>query len=461
MGEFQSPIPSPDAQLVPTAHWRRRERVYAVLEGAPEGASYRQLIERVREQTGEGCSRKLISRWKKERTSIQKSKAKIQKGPTEGDASSQGASSPPLRLAPESKLHRHWDPYGLKKLASAAAIALALAGCSWLLSARDKLQPGLAIQKSEFKIQNEPSSIPTFSTTSGQTTSPLQSKISTRQSKLQDPLPRDIKIQLTLSAPEDLKVKPGDSIASGQVLSERAAERQRLESQRKQLELSLKKLEIPLPDLKPPPPIGAIPPLPPPSYHSEEANIKLKRQELAQAGQAAANQRAKLEALQNSQLKVQNEPPPIPVPPMAANPLSQIPDPLPALIEHETATLKALQAAQEKASQQLQLAQSQLVEAKQRRAQAEYQRYLEATQRAIALSQQQLERERQRGQRAAQLQERHYSQAQIQARLQEIDNALSQLGTVRAPYPGTIKKVKWTGQSDRTLSVELTLAVSR
>ena len=81
------------------------------------------------------------------------------------------------------------------------------------------------------------------------------------------------------------------------------------------------------------------------------------------------------------------------------------------------------------------------------------------TEKALAIEQQQLELERQRANRAQQLTEREYSKAQIAAQIQEVDNTISKLGTVKAPYEGTIKKVKWTGQSNHALSVELTLAV--
>ena len=54
-----------------TPHWRRIRQVYQVLETAPENATYNQLIAYVRETTGQGCSRKLISKWKKQRVSCQ------------------------------------------------------------------------------------------------------------------------------------------------------------------------------------------------------------------------------------------------------------------------------------------------------------------------------------------------------------------------------------------------------
>jgi hypothetical protein len=50
-------------------HWRRINQVFQTLDTAPQFASYNQLIEYVRETTGVGCSRKLISKWKKQNTS--------------------------------------------------------------------------------------------------------------------------------------------------------------------------------------------------------------------------------------------------------------------------------------------------------------------------------------------------------------------------------------------------------
>jgi hypothetical protein len=101
----------------------------------------------------------------------------------------------------------------------------------------------------------------------------------------------------------------------------------------------------------------------------------------------------------------------------------------------------------------------QLETAKEQRRYAEHQLYLENNRRAIALQQQGLELERQRTIRAGQLQEQEYSKTQIEAKIIEIDNAINQLSTVKIPYNGTIKKVKWTGQTDHTLNVTVTLDV--
>ncbi|MGL5833682.1 MAG: hypothetical protein ACRC1Z_10695, partial [Waterburya sp.] len=50
-----------------TPHWRRIRQVFQSLDTAPENATYNQLIEYVKKTTGKGCSRKLISKWKKNR----------------------------------------------------------------------------------------------------------------------------------------------------------------------------------------------------------------------------------------------------------------------------------------------------------------------------------------------------------------------------------------------------------
>ena len=464
----------PTLNITPnTPHWRRRMQVYAVLAQAPPEATYDRLIEYVRACTGKGCSRKLISKWKKERTLSQNSQFNSQnsnKPPTDTPNPSSLKQLPvrseqlpinndslntdfnPIQN-PQSKTcterSRSIQNQGgwLKRVAVVGAIAASLVGLSWILTPEDKT-PKQAIAESPAVTQTVSPTVPPRRTQSLE--------------------PRSIKIDLTLTSPQDLKVKPGDEVKPGQILSDRTTERQRLLNQKRQLQISLKKLEIPIPVITSPQPIPAIRELPPVSYQQEEANISLKRQELAEAEQAIANQQAKIHQLQ--QLQSRGNPPVVaPIPTSKDNPkvVTPIPNPevvqsknpLPAIIEHEEAILKNLQAARDKAKLQLDIATSQLVTAKEQRAHDEYQRYLEQNKRAITLTQQQLELERQRSIRAGQLQEREYSKAQIEARIQEIDNAISNLSTVKAPYSGTVKKVKWQGQSDHHLTVELTLDV--
>ncbi|MFM7353926.1 MAG: hypothetical protein ACKO1G_13030, partial [Microcystis aeruginosa] len=277
-----------------------------------------------------------------------------------------------------------------------------------------------------------------------------------------------------------------------QILSDRITERQRLQTQRQQLELSLKKLQIPLPELTLPSPPPTLNKLPPVSYRQETAQITLKTGELQQVKAKIAQQQQKItQLLSLSQVKgLAMKPTDVRVASVPTRtfptfvtidgqvlseaegqvlkqvdglaPIEAEGQPLPpveTIIEHERAKLSQMETEREKAKIQLEVARAALSAAKEKRLQEEYQLALEENRRAITLQNQQLEVDKQRAVRAAQLQEREYNQAVIRTRIQEIDNALVQLATVKAPYPGTVKRLKWQGQNDRLLTVELTLDV--
>ena len=453
-------VVAPTHSLKGKPHWRRTQQVYGVLNQAPPEATYERLIELVRQSTGKGCSRKLISKWKKTVISHQ---LPVTSKPIENneDEPPTGTSNPsPLVVIPSQPSHVEPTPAqptpetnqakadliqnhftervlqvarGTWSYVAATTIVVGLAGFSWFLS-KDNSQPVIA----------QPAAV-------------TQKAPAPRPQKLE---PRTIKIHLTLTSPQDLKVKPGDEVTPGQVLSDRITERQRLLSQKKQLQLSLNKLDVPIPELIPPEPIPALGKLPPVSYQQEEANIALKQQELAEAEKAIANQNEKIKQLRELLTQPEENPVTSFSSPEQLTPEKEEPEmPVAVIIEHEQAVLSQLKAARDKAKLQLDIAKSQLLTAKERRAHAEYQRYVEESRRAIALQQQRIELERQRSIRAGQIQERAYSKAQIEAKIQEIDNAISNLSTVKAPYPGQIKKVKWTGQDNHNLSVELTLDV--
>jgi chromosome segregation ATPase len=129
------------------------------------------------------------------------------------------------------------------------------------------------------------------------------------------------------------------------------------------------------------------------------------------------------------------------------------------ILEHERANLKNLEAARQSAQIQLEVAISKLTTAKEQRAYLEYQRQLEQTRRAIALQQQQQAIASQESERERLLAEREYSKAQIETQIQTLDYQIHQLSTVTAPYEGTIKKIKWTGQSNNTLTALVTLDI--
>lgn len=60
----------PPLQTAPNKpHWKRINKVYEALDNATNKGitKYTDLIEYVKKETGTGCSRKLIAKWKRER----------------------------------------------------------------------------------------------------------------------------------------------------------------------------------------------------------------------------------------------------------------------------------------------------------------------------------------------------------------------------------------------------------
>ena len=486
-----------DSSLFPppgTPHWRRIRQVFQALDTAPQFATYNQLIEYVRETTGKGCSRKLISKWKKSRQNLDLFPPREDRDSIENEQETNIVSTFPAIAFPsaspvpctqiiERELSTACQEMGVNSFQLNQSVDnssnndslncptllpvktwLYLAACCCLVSL-----VGCEI----LPLNNRPTENIAIASVTAPIT-PLTPIPERRKNRLE---PRNIKIELTLSNPQDLKVKPGDKISAGQVLSDRRSERNRLQAKKKQLQLSLEKLNLPLTPIPQPKPIPDLAELPPVSYASEEAAIKLKQQKLTEAEQAYALQQKKIDSL--TRLDSNSK-----VPPLSrgvrgdrtaspshwskgggemASPLSRGTEGdqnLKLILEHEQANLKNLETARQSAQIQLEVAQSQLTTAREQRAYIEYQRQLEQTRRAYAVEQQQQAVASQESERTRLLAEREYSQAQIETQIQTLDYQIHQLSTVRAPYEGTIKKVKWTGQSDHNLTAVVTLAVN-
>ena len=458
---------SPLLTVKGTPHWRRINQVFATLDNAPDNYTYNQLIEYVRATTGKGCSRKLISKWKKSRQNLNSPPPEVNSSvdrdrptnivsPPTVMAISQATPTLPThtnqpkyksvnclqlneptdRLNEESS-NNPLTPLPLKAWSylAAAGIAVSLVGCEIL------------------PFNNRPSENAAIASVTAPI-APLTPIPERSKNRLE---PRSIKIELTLSNPQDLKVKPGDKVSAGEALSDRRSERNRLQAKKKQLQLSLLKLNLPLTPIPQPRPIPEIRTLPPVSYAEEEAAIKLKQQKLAEANRAIARAQKKIDSL--AQLNSTSEVPPKSGGVRGDREKDSKPN-LKLILEHERANLQNLEAARQSAQIQLEVAQSKLTTAKERRAYLEYQRQLEQTRRAIAIEQQHQAIQRQKSERSRLLAEREFSIAQIEAKLQDLDYQIIQLSSVLAPYDGTIKKVKWTGQSDHNLTVVVTLSVN-
>jgi hypothetical protein len=456
VNDLQLPTPG-------TPHWRRIRQVFQVLDNAPNNYTYNQLIKCVKETTGVGCSRKLISKWKKQRQNLDLLPPRDDRINGDDDHETKIISiSPAMTISeviPSSvnsfQLNQSVDdfsnndsldrpnilPVKTWSYLAAAGLMISLVGCEIIPLNNNRLTKNIAFAEG---------------------TTPLPTLLPTPETRKNQLEPSKIEIELTLDNPTDLKVKPGDKISAGQTLSNRVSERNRLQAQKKQLQLSLEKLNLPLTPIPQPKPIPEISKLPPVSYASEEAAIKYSKQNLKEAENAIALQQKKIDSIDRLLTNSPDKPTARTshVGEEASPTVSSEKSNLKLVIEHERASLKNLEAARQEAQIQLEVQESQLTTAKEQRAYIEYQRQLEQTQRAIALQQQWLSMQNWESERSRLVAEREYSKAQISAQIQEIDYQIEQLSTVKAPYEGTIKKVKWTGQSDHNLTALITLAVN-
>jgi multidrug efflux pump subunit AcrA (membrane-fusion protein) len=237
--------------------------------------------------------------------------------------------------------------------------------------------------------------------------------------------PRILKFSLTLSEPDDLKVRQGDYVTAGDVLADRTRDRNRLQVQQQKAQFSLQQIQAQqIPDPPQPLPVPPVSDLPPVAYRTQEAAI-------AEVADDIDLQKRKIDLL-------------------ATMPPSDVP---PAMREHEERILEQLY-------RDLESAQAALKEAQEKRAYQEYEYTLAMARRAEEANQQRLAYNQQRQQAEQQRRDKAFQEAQLQAQLEDIEAKLSDLSTVRSPYAGSIRRVKWLGQSDNRLSVEITLAVA-
>ncbi|MBW4441562.1 MAG: hypothetical protein KME10_10075 [Plectolyngbya sp. WJT66-NPBG17] len=244
-------------------------------------------------------------------------------------------------------------------------------------------------------------------------------------------------LELSLSAPEDLKVREGDVVVMGQVLSDRTRERQRLEAQKAQVLIQLDRLkQVPI---KPLPPKSAsdIANLPTPSFLEEEAEIDRKQVTLQQIEQNWNRQQRKIDLLQG----------------FNPNDLS------PSTLPHEQEKLRQRERDVKQAKAELELSQAKLDRAGENYQYRQYEHPLEVSKRSIDIERQQQEYQRQLQEYEQQERDRTFQLAQVNVQLQNLETQLTNLSIVKSAYNAKVQRVKWKGQNNQILTVELTLIV--
>jgi len=298
--------------------------------------------------------------------------------------------------------------------------------------------------------------------------------------------PKRLKITLSINDPNDLKVREGDRVVKGQILSDRDLERRRLSRERMATLITINKIEKnPVPTLKIAPELRELPPV---SFAIAESEIQQAELKFTQAQRNLQNAlsydpfitakanidkaRAGIEsasrAFQLQQRKLD-----------AVNGLKGLPQ---EMLEHETEKLRQKQTEQETAQAQfdfytaeyrqiesqrsqsiadlqskvqlaradLEVTQARLRSAKESREAQEYEHRItlarraeESNQAAIAVANQKLERE--------------FKLSQLNEQLSGTEEKLNAIALVKSQYSGLIKRVKTQRQADNTITVLITL----
>lgn len=229
--------------------------------------------------------------------------------------------------------------------------------------------------------------------------------------------PRSLEIKLTIARIEDLRVRQGQHVNAGDVLSDRRIERAPLEGLRQQTQIALDLIIHPKRQPKPL--------LAPDFTATEQAAI-------VRAERAEEDARRKVETTA-ARIRALGQIPSLP-PSMRAT-----------VEQHETASREQLERDRALAENELKLARAQAENARKVRTTAEYMNAREAS------TQTTIEDEKQ--QTAAK------DEATLRAQLASFDYQIGLLGVVRAPFAGTIKRISWEGQQDHDLTAIVSLAV--
>jgi biotin carboxyl carrier protein len=298
--------------------------------------------------------------------------------------------------------------------------------------------------------------------------------------------PKRLKITLSINNPSDLKVREGQRVTKGQILSDRDTERKRLTGEKQAILLSIAKIEqTQLVGVKPAFPILSLPSA---NYAEEEAGVSMAELKFQQASRnlnealsidpfitaRAQMERAKSELQQAVQAADLQQ--------SKVDKIATIKTLPPEVLSHESEVLKKkllevdkfqseydfrvaeykqveekrrenianLQNAVLTSKGELELSQAKLRSAKGKRQQQEYEHQItvarrqeEQNQSEIAASNQKLEKE--------------FKLSQLQAQLSNIEEKLNSISQVKSPYAGLIKRIKTQKQSDNTITVVVTL----
>ncbi|OCQ92271.1 hypothetical protein BCD64_00205 [Nostoc sp. MBR 210] len=344
------------------------------------------------------------------------------------------------------------------------------------LKPKDEIQPAFAINNTE-KVENS----------SNDNDEELDSE-SLETSLLQQNRP--LRLRITVDNPDFLKVKIGQKIKKGDIITDNATERDRLSKQRQSIVLQIENLKSKvLPQPFEPKAAPAIAQLPPANFLEEESNIAQAKLKLQQA-QSILDSRRSLLLSDNPEVKAE-----VQKFTTAANDAAAKVEEQEQLIKsmqdlrleapimrHEEVKLRQVTAESQQANSALDqaraklsssattqrqeleklevdlqlarsdlaVAQSRLETARNNRRLLEYRASIEAAQRTEESNQANLAYTRQLQEYAQQQRDRDYQLSQMQISLAAIDDKISLIPVVRSPRDGYVRKIKpWVGNNGK------------
>ncbi len=385
-------------------HQQRRQAVFDALDAAPVGLTRRQLIAHVRAVTGLGCSEKLITQWRRER---------------KGEGATRGQEA-------DNATGRRWRGVQLRLFLVCLVLGATLK--PW--------HPVASVAAQEITISPAPSVSPTIANPPS-LTAPSS-------------MPRLLRIKLTLHNPRELRIKAGDEVKAGDVLSEQRQARQRLLVQKCTLETVVRHLhmqqQLTAESLQQLHALGLD--LPPTTFAAEQAAIQRAEAEAIAVQRAVEIQRQKVKVVGDWWSVAGNGFPADDEPTAEAHTTTNRPpttDHRPLITAHEIAKLTQAQERQLLAQAEIELHQAKLATAREIRVWDEQKHRVEVTRQLLNARSQQ--------QQAA------IERARLAAQLAEVDVQLAQLTEIRAPFAGTIKRIEWEDMNNETLTVVVYLSI--
>lgn len=249
---------------------------------------------------------------------------------------------------------------------------------------------------------------------------------------------RLLRINLTLSDPKDLKVRQGDFLQEGAIISDRTDERNRLLAQRAEYVATMKRLQLPTTKPIEPLNIKKVPMLPDQSFAEIESNIDLQKIRVKQAQDKVTQQKQKLDLIDSLNARD-----------------------LPAgTKEHEQVKLSEFETALRAEEAKLQVELGKFETEKSNRSLKQYEAEQTEIRNALEKNRSLQEYQKALADYDRTEQERVYRIAEMQSKIGLVDEKLKEISVVKAQYASEVRRIRFIKQVNNNIDVELLLYIA-